>query len=269
VIIDIHTHVFPDQLAEKALAVLSNSGNIAPYTDGTCAGLSASMQKAGVDISVIMPIATKPSQVQSINRWAADINRQRKNLISFGTLHPQQNDWQEDIDFIVTNKIPGIKLHPDYQNFFVDDPALMPLYKALADAELMLMFHAGVDIGIPPPVHCTPKRLSRMLSAAPNLTVIAAHMGGYQCWDDAMHYLFGRNLYLDTSFTLAETGPERMAAMIQAHGADKILFGTDSPWTDQASEVRRIQELPLMQDDINAILGGNAARLLKNNIKPG
>jgi predicted TIM-barrel fold metal-dependent hydrolase len=131
----------------------------------------------------------------------------------------------------------------------------------------MLLFHAGVDIGLPPPVHCPPERLSRVLDAVPGLTIIAGHMGGYQCWDDVHKYLAGRDLYFDTSYSLVDMGPENMTALMRAHGTDKILFGTDSPWTDQGPEIAGIRALPLEQSEINAILGENAAQLLKKYIR--
>ncbi len=261
-IIDIHTHAFPDELAPRALAALSECSHVPPHTDGTCAGLSASMRCAGVDRSVIMPIATKPAQVGSINNWAAAINRQHRDLISFGTLHPQQDDLSAEIDRLAAEGIPGVKFHPDYQDFFVDAPEMIPTYRALAAAGLIVLFHAGVDIGLPPPVHCTPERLARVLDAVPALTVIAAHMGGYDCWDDVERCLVGRDLYFDTSYSLADLGSERMTALMRAHGAGRILFGTDSPWTDQSDEVAAIRALPLTDDEISAVLGGNAARLL-------
>lgn len=264
-IIDIHTHTFPDELAARAVAVLADRSCVTPYADGTCAGLCASMQRAGVDRSVIMPIATKPAQVRSINSWAVQVSRKYHELICFGTIHPKQTDWQTEIDRLVADGIPGIKLHPEYQEFFVDDAELIPIYHTLADAGLILLFHAGVDIGLPPPVHCTPDRLARVLDAAPELTIIAAHMGGYDLWDDVERYIIGRELYLDTSYSLTDLGVDQMTGLLQAHGADKILFGTDSPWTDQSAEVNGIRALPLTDDEIDAILGGNAERLLLSN----
>lgn len=262
-IIDIHTHTFPDELAARALEVLQNNCDETPILDGTNAGLLASMRRSGVDKSVIMPIATKPSQVRSINSWAKEINSQYEDLICFGTLHPKQDDWFAEIARLKADGIPGIKLHPDYQLFFVDDSNMIPIYQALADAGLILLFHAGVDIGLPPPVHCTPERLARVLDAVPDLTIIAAHMGGYDSWDEAEQYIIGRNLYLDTSYSLADLGPERMASLIKAHGPDRVLFGTDSPWTDQAAEIAGIRGLDLTDDQITAILGENASRLLR------
>lgn len=262
-IIDIHTHVFPDALASRAVTVLAERSHVSPYTDGTCAGLLESMRRAGISKSCIAPIATKPDQARSINRWAKEISERHEQIISFGALHPEQGDWREEIDFLVSNGFRGIKLHPDYQEFFVDDPAIIPMLRALRDAGLIVLVHAGVDIGLPPPVHCTPDRLARLLDSVTGLTVIAAHMGGYQCWDDVERHLVGRNLYLDTSFSLADLGSERMAEIIRAHGIDKTLFGTDSPWTDQSAEAHGIRSLPFTDDEIAAILGGNARRLLQ------
>ncbi|MCE5200101.1 MAG: amidohydrolase family protein [Armatimonadota bacterium] len=264
-IIDIHAHCFPDELAPRAVATLADRSNTIPYTDGTVAGLRASMHHAGVDKSAVVPIATKPTQVRSINRGAVETSRQFDDLICFGTLHPKQDDWQAEIDYLVSNGIPGIKLHPDYQDFYVDDPTLTPMFSALADAGLIVLFHAGVDIGLPPPVHCIPSGLARLMDTVPNLTIIAAHMGGYARWDEVEEYIVGRDIYFDTSYSRADLGVERMVDMIKTHGTDKILFGTDSPWTDQATEIEGIRALSLSSDEINAILGGNALRLLQNH----
>lgn len=261
-VIDIHTHCFPDAIAERAMEVLVGNCGVQPVLDGTCTQLQASMRSAGVDKSVIMPIATKPAQARGINRWAAEINGSSSDLISFGSIHPAQEDWREEIDRIAADDIKGVKFHPDYQEFFVDDPGLVPMYRALADAGLVVLFHAGVDIGLPPPVHCPPDRLARVLDAVPDLTVVAAHMGGYESWDDVERYLVGRDIYFDTSYSMADLGRERMSTLIKAHGTEKVLFGTDSPWTDQKAEVEAIRGLDLTEEEKTAILGGNAERLL-------
>jgi len=155
-----------------------------------------------------------------------------------------------------------VKFHPDYQDFFVDEPRMLPIYRALAAAGLIVLFHAGVDIGLPPPVHCPPARLARVLDAVPELVAIASHMGGYAQWTDVAAHLLGRAVYFDTSYSLADLGADRMTALIRGHGADRILFGTDSPWTDQTVEVQAIGDLPLSTAETAAILGGNAGKLL-------
>ncbi|HEY3377968.1 MAG TPA: amidohydrolase family protein [Armatimonadota bacterium] len=262
-IIDIHTHVFPDELAVRAVAALSaNAGGHPAYSDGTCAGLRAALGRTGVDRAVIAPIATKPSQVRIINAWAAEMARAYPELIAFGTLHPAQDDWAEEIDRLVADGLPGVKMHHDYQQCFVDADQLLPIYRALAAHERVVLFHAGVDIGLPPPVHCPPERLARVLDAVPELTVIAAHMGGYACWDAVEAHLLGRDLYLDTSYALASLDPARMAAMIRRHGAHRVLFGSDSPWSDQGVAMAEIRRLGFNAEDTAAILGENARRLL-------
>ena len=261
-LVDIHAHAFPDALAPRAMEVLSGNSGLQPSTDGTCSGLQISMNTAGIDLSVIAPIATKPSQVRGINAWAADVNSSNDDLICFGTLHPDQDDWQPEIEQMVASGIKGVKVHPDYQLFYVDEPRLIPIYQAIAHAGLILLFHAGVDIGLAPPVHCTPDRLAKALDAVPELVVIAAHMGGYKCWDDVQRYLTGRDLYFDTSYSLADLGADAMASMIRAHGVERVMFGTDAPWTEQAAEVNGIRALDLTEKEIEAVLGGNAKRLL-------
>lgn len=261
-IIDIHTHVFPDDLAARAIQHLTYGNTIPVYSDGTCDGLTASMTKAGIDFSVIMPIATKPSQVKGINQWAVEVNQKYKNLHCFGTLHPLMDNWEEEIEYLVSVGIRGIKLHPDYQSFFVDEPEMMMKYQHIADSGLILMLHAGIDIGLPEPVHCMPDRLAKMLDVVQGLKVIAAHMGGYKCWDDVERHLVGKNVYFDTSYSLMDMGPEQMVSLIQTHGADKVMFGTDSPWTDTKVEVDEFKALPLDDDELDAVMGGNAEKLL-------
>lgn len=261
-ITDFHTHAFPDELAPRAIEILSNRSGVKPETDGTCSGLLESMQQARITRSVIAPIATKPSQVRNINQWAVEVSRRYEPLVCFGTLHPGQDDWREEIRRLLEAGIVGIKLHPDYQEFYVDDPDLMPIYEEITRAGLILLFHAGVDIGLPPPIHCTPARLARVLDKYSDMTVVAAHMGGFRCWDEVQQHLIGRNLYFDTSYSLRFLGADRMVSFIRAHGPDRILFATDSPWASQATEVAEIRRLPLTEQEIIAILGGNARRLL-------
>jgi predicted TIM-barrel fold metal-dependent hydrolase len=261
-IIDFHTHIFPDALAARALATLAARAQVPPRTDGTAAGLLAAMRPAGVARAVVAPIATKPAQARAINAWAVETSTRYPMLTCFGSLHPAQEDWRDEIARLRADGILGVKFHPDYQQFFVDEPRMLPIYRALAAAGVIALCHAGVDIGLPPPVHCTPDGLARVLDAVPQLTIVAGHMGGYAQWDAVERLLLGRALYLDTSYSLTDLGPERMAAMIARHGAEHVLFGTDSPWTDQAEEIAGIRRLALPENDITAILGENAHALL-------
>ena len=260
-IIDIHSHCFPDKLAPMAIASLSQKSDfLIPHTDGTAAGLKSSMLIAGVDVSVIQNIATKPSHVVSINRWATE--QQCKQIISFGTIHPKFVDYKDEIKWLKVNNIKGIKFHPDYQNFFVDDIDMFPIYEAILNEDLVILFHAGVDIGIPEPVHCTPQRLKKVIDNFIGGKIIAAHMGGFRAWDDVVEYLVGSDIYFDTSFTFDELGCDKMSSIITAHGTKKILFGTDSPWQDQKQDIEKINKLKISNQDKKQILGLNSKLLL-------
>ena len=260
-IIDIHTHVFPDQLAARAVKQLAGlSGEQAPI-DGTAGGLEASKRKNGIALSVTQPVSTKGSQVSSINAFAVELNK-RPALINFGSLFPDYEGNTAEIRRLKTAGIKGVKFHPDYQNFFVDEERMFPLYRQMADVGLIAFFHAGVDIGLPPPVHCTPDRLVKILDRVPELTVVAAHFGGFKMWDDVEKHLIGRSLWLDTSYTLAWFPAGRFVKMARKHGMEKIVFGSDSPWADQGEEIKLHAESGLTESELAAVFHDNAARLL-------
>lgn len=268
-VVDFHVHCFPDSLASRAVCKLAAACAIQPYTDGTVSGLRRSMKEAGVSLSVLQPVATRPQQVRSINAWAAEqdlirrSSRQSEQLLFFGTLHPDLADWREEIRRIKEDGLRGIKFHPDYQGFFVDEERLWPIYEALFQEGLIVLFHAGADAGLPPPVHCTPEGLARILHRFPGGRVVAAHMGGYRCWEGVARHLAGKAIYFDTSFSFAGLGAEGMARLIRAHGPEKVLFGTDSPWNSQQESLANIQNLDLSTDDKEGILYRNALSLLE------
>lgn len=259
-VIDFHVHCFDDEIAGKAIAALSEAGKIPPRTDGTLTGIRQSMKKAGIGKSVIMNIATKPRQVVKINRWAMSIASD--DIISFGTVHPGFENWENELEIVHKAGLKGIKLHPDYQEFYVDSPEVFPIYEKASELGLVVLFHAGLDIGLQPPYHCTPRRMRNVVRAVPGARLVAAHMGGYDYWDEVERCLAGENLYFDTSYSLHKMSRGQFLRIAAKHGFDKILFGTDSPWRDQSEEVKRLLGIKLPQDAINAILGGNAARLL-------
>jgi hypothetical protein len=260
-IIDIHTHVFPDALAERAVKQLTGRSGETAHIDGTAAGLEESMRKNGIALSVTQPVSTKASQVASINSFAIELNK-RPALLNFGTLFPDHEGNATEIQRLKKAGIKGVKFHPDYQNFFVDEERMFPLYRQMAEAGLIAFFHAGVDIGLPPPVHCPPDRLATVLDRVPDLTVVAAHFGGFKMWEDVEQHLIGRDLWLDTSYTLAWLPAERFVKMARKHGIEKIVFGSDSPWADQGEEIKLHAESGLTESELAAVLYDNAARLL-------
>jgi predicted TIM-barrel fold metal-dependent hydrolase len=259
-IIDIHTHAFADGIAPKAVEALEKSSGTKALLDGTTSDLLRSMENAGIALSVIQPVATKPSQVRAINVWASRIAGD--GLLPFATLYPGQSDWEEEIEQIKRAGILGVKLHPDYQNFDPDDRALFPMYEKLQAEGLIVLYHAGDDISFSPPGRATPNRLSNLIGHFPDLRVIAAHLGGFEMWDAVEEYLVGKDLYFDTSYTFGYLKTERIVRIMERHGFDQILFGTDSPWKDQREEIQNILRLDIPDEAKRGILGENARNLL-------
>ena len=264
--IDFHTHLFPDPVAPKALASLQagtlrvEGRAVPPKTDGTMTGLLASMEHNSVDISVVLPIATKESQTPSINRFATSVQSDR--LVSFYSLHPMQEDWEAVLEGIAAMGGKGIKLHPEFQYADVDSPEMLRILKKAAALSLLVVLHAGKDIGMPPPVHCTPEQLARALDAVPGVCVVAAHLGGWRMWDEVEQFLVGRDVYFDTAFVADYIAPEQYLRIIRKHGVERILFGSDSPWETPARTLAGLQALGLTEEEMRLITHGNAAALL-------
>lgn len=261
-IIDFHTHAFPEKIAAKALAALSvKAGNLVPFHDGTVGSLEAYVKKSGADKAVLLNIATTPQQQKNVNDFAIACNR--GNIISFGSVHPDAPDALEELERIKAAGLRGVKLHPEYQSFFVDEGRMRPIYEKIGELGLITVFHAGVDIEYFEPVHCTPQRLSSVLPAFGGAPVVAAHMGGWQLWHDVEKYLVGSQVYFDTAFSYGRMPRGHCRRIIKAHGVDKILFGSDMPWSGTDAEMRFIDSMDLTDDEKSAILGGNACRLLE------
>lgn len=258
-VIDFHTHTFPDGVASKAIPALAAEVGVEPCWDGTVTGLLAAMDRAGVDASVTQPVATRPEQVRSINDWASSVAGER--IIPFGAMHPDLADPAVEIERMAAHGIRGFKMHPEYQSFEPDDPRMAGVYEAASSHGMVLLFHAGVDLSLPT-LRGTPAAFSRMLDAWPRLRVVLAHMGGYQLWHEVEEHLVGREVCLDTSYTLGHLPDDEFVALVRAHGADRVLFGSDGPWADAGAELEHLTRLPLDDRELAAILGANAERLL-------
>ncbi len=260
-IIDIHTHVFADDLAERAIKTLEESSNTKSFTDGTLKGLTESMEKAGIDISVVHPVSTKPSQVETINKYFAEI--QSDSIISFGTIYPTAENSAKLPAILKNNGIRGVKFHPDYQNFKPDAEYMFYIYEEIIKNEMIVIFHSGRDIGIKTPPMGTPKDYSKVLEKFYELKTILAHTGGWRMWDDVEYYLVGSPAYFDTSYTIGEIEIEQFYRIIKKHGINKILFGTDSPWRDQKKDVDSTMKLSITSKEKEAVFSKNAEKLLK------
>ena len=259
--IDFHTHIYPDRVALRTVSAVRQRAGIDAYSDGTLEGLKRSMAGAGVDLSVVAAVATKPEQVASIQRWLTDIRQ--PGIEALAVMHPAQPLSSGQMKMLKAEGFRGFKFHPDYQGFFVDDPRMYPLYEAVAAEGMFILFHAGVDRGLPHPVHGTPKRLAAVHTAVPELCMIAAHLGGEEAYEETAVHLLGRNIYLDTSFVLRKMPGTFRERFLKEHPAERLVFASDSPWTDQGEELQFLLQLPFLADsDKEKICFSNAARLL-------
>lgn len=262
-IIDFHTHIFPDKIAERSIEALSKVSGVKAATDGTLNGLLVSMDRSGVDLSVIMPVVTKPTQFESVNTFAAKVNEQYKGkLISFGGIHPDSADYKAELDRIKELGLPGIKLHPDYQGVMIDDVRFMHIIEYADALGLIIMVHAGIDIGLPEPVHCPPDKARKVLDAIKPEKLVLAHMGGWKQWEEVYEYLAGESVYLDTAFSFDYMEQDMFMKICRKHDADKIVFATDSPWSDARRDIQVIKSVPLSDAEKAAIFSGNAKKLL-------
>lgn len=259
-LVDFHTHAFADAIVEKAMATLvKNAGNTEPVFDGRLSALTDYLRRNGVDYAVVCNIATNPRQQKKVNDFAIAANG--GPIVSFGSVHPDAPDALEELCRIKEAGLKGIKLHPDYQQFFVDAEKLFPIYEKAGELGLITVLHAGVDIGYFEPVHCTPERLSHVLDIF-QAPVVAAHMGGFLQWDEVERHLVGKKVYLDTAFTYSCMPRGQAMRIVKNHGVDRILLGSDMPWCSTMHQVRFIQSWDLPAKEEAAVLGGSAARLL-------
>lgn len=262
-VIDFHTHVFPDDLAGYAVETLLKKIDhiLAPVTDATVSDLLSYMEKSGVDTSVIQPVITKQTQFVTLNSWAAGICSDK--LLAFGYIYPYTDDFKRDIDFVVSLGLKGLKFHCEYQSFFIDAPDMLKIYDYALSRDLIILHHAGADPGYSKPYKSSPERFARIADAMRGGVIIAAHLGGHAEWDDVERYLVGKNIYLDTSMGFEYYPRDQFLRIVKNHGAEKILFASDSPWSDAGAEIRRLRSLPLSDENKAAILGGNARRILR------
>ncbi len=272
-VIDVHAHTYPDEIAEKTVAKLGEIAGVSAHTDGTAKGLSEKAKEAGIDLTLIMPVATSPHQVAKINEVAYRINlsSSRKGLLSFGAIHPDSPDHKRVLRGIASLGLKGIKLHPDYQGAFFNDDRYKRIVDTATELGLYIMIHAGVDIGLPEPVHATPDMIREVIHDTGSDKLILAHMGGWKLWDEVMEKLVGEDVRLDTSFSTGATevdgmlSEDRFVEMVRAFGADRILFGTDSPWASQRKSLKWIEHTSLKKEEKELIFGKNAEVLLNLN----
>lgn len=261
-IIDVHAHFFPDSLAESAVNSVAEicDGYIVPALDGRLVSLEKRSEELGIERVVTLPVATKVEQVLSINR---NLVRDNSFVVPFAALHPLMENFTEEIGFIVKSGVSGVKLHPEYQNFYITEKRFEPFWEALENSGLLVLMHCGYDPGPFSSDHATPEMVASLLDAFPSLKLIAAHFGGLQMWDDVEKWLIGRKVYLDTAAVASLLPADEFVRLARSHGVEKVLFGSDTPWEDQEKAITYIEECGLTKEEQELVLFTNAERLLK------
>ena len=278
-IIDAHTHTFPEKIAAGVIEHLQSKAESRAYTDGTDSGLRDSMKKAGIDVSVLLPVMTNPSQVEKLNDIAIKKNESfsETGLFSLGGMHPDYENYGAELSRIKSRGLTGIKLHPAYQDVDLDDIRYMRIIEKAAELDLAVVIHAGLDIGIMHHNYSDVNMICTVLKEINPQKFVLAHLGGWKGWDDVESTLAGENVYMDTAFVLGNYEPpegifvpdekrkmisdEQFCRIVKKHGADRILFATDSPWSSQKDTLDRVCSIITDKTEQNKILGENAKKL--------
>lgn len=279
-IIDFHAHTFPSQISLKVLAKLSRLSHTYYFTDGSVPGLLSSMKEASVDYSVNLPVMTSADQVEKVNS-ALIAGREslfHQGIITFGGMHPDYANYKAELKRLQENRILGIKIHPAYQNTDIDDIRMMRIIDCASELGLITITHAGMDIGIYDRNYASVPQILEVIRQIHPQKFVLAHMGNWACWDAVEQDLAGAPVWLDTAFAIGPVTPdepptgtpyltyhltgEDFARIVKKHGADKILFATDSPWESQKEYIRRIEQVPLAADEKEQIFSSNAKKLL-------
>ena len=287
-IIDFHTHTFPDKIASRAIDKLSHDAHIIPHRDGTVSSLVTSSKDADVDISVILPVATSPEQVININDSATRINEEYSvdhcankepgRLLSFAAIHPDLSEYKNELRRIKELGFKGIKIHPVYQKKDIDDISFLRIINCAAELDLIVVTHAGIDIGFLDETQSSPEKCKHVWDEIGQFKFVLAHMGGWKNWDEAKELFARSGVYIDTAFSTDKMTPlpdgywkesdlcfldaQGFTDMVNAFGEDKVLFGTDSPWSGQKESLDFIRALSLSDETKSKIFGKNAAGLL-------
>ena len=266
-LIDFHSHVFPDKIAQSTISALEKNSNGKAHTDGTVDGLLKAMDRANCDICVTLPVLTKPTQFESVAKFVIEINKrfafEDKKIISFAGMHPKCEDISGKMKFLKENGIKGVKIHPDYQETYVDDDGYFEILKCAKELDMIVVTHSGVDDGYEGcPVRCTPDRVLKLINEVNHDKFVLGHFGAHKMWEETLEKLAGKNVYFDTAFTLHEIDEELFKKIVFKHGEDKILFATDCPWRDIVDDFNILNSYDLARETLDKIFYKNALKLL-------
>jgi predicted TIM-barrel fold metal-dependent hydrolase len=268
-VIDAHVHLYPDALAAKVTPLLGARFGNEPAFDGTVSGCVRTQAAANVMAALNLPVATDPHQVAHTNDFWREyvpgraVEQNGVTVFSLAAFHPALPDRIAALEEIRQDGFTGVKFHPEYQSFRFNDAVMDDVWAAMSEWGLVAYLHAGGERVFKPPFHSTPHEILTLHRRFPDLRIVAAHLGGFEMWDEAEELLVGQDVFLDLSHTFFWMPNEQILRMIRRHGAHRVLFGTDAPWQDPGSVREALLALPLTAAERRAILFENANRLFR------
>jgi len=268
-IIDFHTHAFPNEIERKIIKAIVDYYGISNLYPATVDGLLDMISKARVDVAVIQIFANSPQNVYRLNDWGAEVARTHApTLYCFGTIHPDMADPEREMERMCQLGLKGIKFQPTAQRFYPDDRRLFKIYEKAAELELPILFHAGEERGPVEILYTHPQRFVDILKSFPKLTVALAHLGGYRMWEHVAELSNFKNAYFDTSAATSDLKPKELTDLINLLGSDHVLFGSDFPWFEYEKAIEAITNLNIPKEDKEKIMYKNSAKILKMPLKP-
>ena len=266
-IIDFHTHVFPDKIAKKTVDYLAVKGGGNPHSDGRIERLLSKLNSSLVDVCVNLPVLTRPDQFESVLNFAIEINKNysigRKKIISFAGIHPACDDIKGKLTLVKNAGIKGVKIHPDYQDTYIDDDGYLEILKCAKELDLIVVTHAGIDCAYRnQPAKCPPNLVKQVINKVKGVKFVLAHLGGCEMVGDVIKYLVKEDVYFDTAYVLKYLTKKDFMNVLENHGEDKILFASDFPWSDFDDDVKIIKSYGLSSQAEDKIFYKNAKRLL-------
>lgn len=269
-VVDVHTHFFPDRLARKTIGELEGRTDhaITAVSTGTLDSLLADMIRQRIDFAVTCPIATKPNQFETILRSALAIRdgehgrEAARRIIPFASIHPVDEARFIHLQTIAESGVRGIKLHPYYQPCVIDSPAMLEFFRCCRDLRLVVQCHCGFDIGFPRENICGPERVAHVMREVSGLRLIAAHLGGWRQWECVAEHLVGTDVFLDTSILPPDHSDDKAINVLRNHPPEKLLYATDWPWLSFQQGLEYLDKGGFTTAQLEAVKGGNAAQLL-------
>ena len=261
-VVDAHVHVYPEKIALRAAKSVGDFYQYPMFKEGSIPAMLAAVEGSPITHHIIYSVATKPSNVESINDFIAAECEKHPNFVGFMAMHQDYPNPEAEIERAIGLGLRGMKLHPDTQKVNMDDDRLMRIYE-LIEGRMPLVMHCGdyrTDFS-------HPRRMKRILHEFPNLVVDAAHFGGWSVFDYALEYLEDENCYVDTSSALEFLGPRRTVELARAYGIERVMFGSDFPMWSPVNEYNMLAAMPFTEDEFEAITWHNAQRFIGQKIK--